>query len=116
MINVTKDSSLDEIKKEYGKNQLLIAANNYDNQQLKELIETQLSDSFEVKGITKNGDIIRYLGDFSRNEILSLLMSKGIEIETFETYKPSLNDIFVSRVGEEETVEQFQEGKDGANK
>ncbi|MGN0317975.1 MAG: ABC transporter ATP-binding protein [Lachnospira sp.] len=113
---VVLSGSLDEIKKEYGKNQLLIEAVNYNNQELKEVIEAKFADSFEVKGVTKKGVIIRYFGDMKRNEMLSLLMSKGIEIEAFETYKPSLNDIFVSRVGEEETVEEFQEGKDGANK
>jgi ABC-2 type transport system ATP-binding protein len=37
-------------------------------------------------------------------ELYKTASAEGIEIEHFETYKPSLNDIFVERVGEEENV------------
>ena len=37
----------------------------------------------------------------SRADILKRIVDCGIDVEHFETYKPSLNDIFVSLVGDE---------------
>ena len=35
------------------------------------------------------------------NDLLRAIMEKGIEIENFEPYEPSLNDIFIDYVGDE---------------
>ena len=49
--------------------------------------------------------IIKNVADVSRKQILSKFISENIEIERFETYKPSLNDIFVSKVGDADEKE-----------
>ena len=49
--------------------------------------------------------IIKNIADVSRKHILSKFISENIEIERFETYKPSLNDIFVSKVGDADEKE-----------
>lgn len=99
--NVVLSGDLDEIKRVYGENQLVISAVNMPADNLKELIESELSDMLTVSSVDKDELIVRKIGDTSRKAILSRLLAFDIEIERFETYKPSLNDIFVSKVGTE---------------
>ena len=106
MINhgeVVLDGNLSEIKKEYGKNQLVISAVNQSLDELKTLLTSQFSDLVEVTGRTKNDLIVKLISEAGRMKMLQKLSSMdNLEIEHFETYKPSLNDIFVAKVGEEE--------------
>ena len=64
-----------------------------------------MSDILEITGRTKEELIIKNIADVSRKQILSKFISENIEIERFETYKPSLNDIFVSKVGDADEKE-----------
>lgn len=106
MINhgeVVLDGNLSEIKKEYGKNQLVISAVNQSLDELKTLLTSQFSDLVEVTGRTKNDLIVKLISEAGRMQLLQRLSAiDTLEIEHFETYKPSLNDIFVAKVGEEE--------------
>ena len=106
MINhgeVVLDGNLSEIKKEYGKNQLVISAVNQSLDELKTLLTSQFSDLVEVTGRTKNDLIVKLISEAGRMQLLQRLSAMDtLEIEHLETYKPSLNDIFVAKVGEEE--------------
>lgn len=106
MINhgeVVLDGNLSEIKKEYGKNQLVISAVNQSLDELETLLTSQFSDLVEVTGRTKNDLIVKLISEAGRMQLLQRLSAiDTLEIEHFETYKPSLNDIFVAKVGEEE--------------
>ena len=106
MINhgeVVLDGNLSEIKKEYGKNQLVISAVNQSLDELENLLTSQFSDLVEVTGRTKNDLIVKLISEAGRMQLLQRLSAiDTLEIEHFETYKPSLNDIFVAKVGEEE--------------
>ena len=37
---------------------------------------------------------------FIRNQFVEQLLKHNVELEHFETYKPSLNDIFVAKAGQ----------------
>lgn len=106
MINhgeVVLDGNLSTIKKEFGKNQLVVSAVNQSLDELQKLLEDQFSDFVEVTGRTKNDLIVKLVSEAGRMQLLQRLSSvDNLEIEHFETYKPSLNDIFVAKVGEEE--------------
>ena len=106
MINhgeVVLDGNLSEIKKEFGKNQLVVSAVNQSLDELENLLTSQFSDLVEVTGRTKNDLIVKLISEAGRMKMLQKLSSMdNLEIEHFETYKPSLNDIFVAKVGEEE--------------
>ena len=72
---------------------------------LENIINEHRSDILEITGRTKEELIIKNVADVSRKQILSKFISENIEIERFETYKPSLNDIFVSKVGDADEKE-----------
>jgi ABC-2 type transport system ATP-binding protein len=105
---VVLEGNLLDIKMEYGKNQLVVSSVDGDLEKLKHLLNGKLGEIVEVTGVNKTDVIVKLKGDKNRMDLLGELYktasAEGIEIEHFETYKPSLNDIFVERVGEEENV------------
>lgn len=103
--DVVLSGDLDNIKREFGKNQLVVSAVDKTLDDLENIINEHMSDILEITGRTKEELIIKNVEDVSRKQILSKFISENIEIERFETYKPSLNDIFVSKVGDADEKE-----------
>ena len=103
--DVVLSGDLDNIKREFGKNQLVVSAVDKTLDDLENIINEHMSDILEITGRTKEELIIKNVADVSRKQILSKFISENIETERFETYKPSLNDIFVSKVGDADEKE-----------
>lgn len=103
--DVVLSGDLDNIKREFGKNQLVVSAVDKTLDDLENIINEHMSDILEITGRTKEELIIKNIADVSRKQILSKFISENIEIERFETYKTSLNDIFVSKVGDADEKE-----------
>ena len=66
-----------------------------------DIVKEKLSDIIAETGRTREDIIIKNISAASRADILKRIVDCGIDVEHFETYKPSLNDIFVSLVGDE---------------
>ncbi len=103
---VVLSGNLDNIKREFGENQLVISSVDQSLDELENIIKEKFSDILECNGRTKEDIIVKNIKNISRNEILKKFIDNDIEIEHFDNYKPSLNDIFVSTVGDEQTEEQ----------
>lgn len=100
---VVLSGNLDEIKREFGRDQLVLSGVGMTAQETKGLVESQLGSMVEVTGTKKEDVIVKLSAQTTRNELLrSLTELERFDVEHFETYKPSLNDIFVAKVGEEE--------------
>lgn len=93
---------LKEIKKEYGKNRLMLAAENYSLEQLEKMIEVEWQELASVSGRKKEFLILELKEGAGRHMLLERLAQSDVEVEKFGIYEPSLNDIFVAKVGEEE--------------
>lgn len=104
--NVVLSGNLDNIKREFGENQLVISSVDQSLDELENIIKENFSDILECNGRTKEDIIVKNIKNISRNEILKKFIDNDIEIEHFDNYKPSLNDIFVSTVGDEQTEKQ----------
>jgi len=98
---VVLSGDLDKIKLEYGEKQLVLSAVNLSLDELESRCAGELSDLLEITGKIKDTLIIKIHDGVTRNALLTAIISKNIEVEHFETYKPSLNDIFIAKVGEE---------------
>lgn len=98
---VVLDGQLSEIKKEFGQNQLVINADNMSPEELAEVLTSQLNSVLTLNNIKKEGCIVKCNEGCTYNDILKKLLDTDIAIERFESYKPSLNDIFVAKVGDE---------------
>lgn len=97
---VVLEGKLADIKQEFGNHQLLINAENLTPQQLADTLTEEFSELLEVNLVKKEGCIVKAIENHSKNDILSRLLSTNIVLDHFENYKPSLNDIFVAKVGE----------------
>ena len=99
---VILNGNLQQIKKEFGRNQLVVSDVKRTQENMEKLLHEKLSEYVEVTGKTKEDVIVKLSAGVSRNQFLQRLVSmEDIELEHYETYKPSLNDIFVAKVGEE---------------
>lgn len=99
---VVLGGNLNEIKRVFGENQLVLSATDRSLDSLEQFVNTVMRDMIEVTGRTKEELIVRNINNSSRKQLLEKLLANNIDIEHFETYKPSLNDIFVAKVGEEQ--------------
>lgn len=98
---IVLSGNLNQIKKDFGENQLVISATNQDLDQLEQILKNALAEMVQVTGRTKEELIVRSINNSTRKQLLEKLLANNVDIEHFETYKPSLNDIFVAKVGEE---------------
>lgn len=97
---VVLEGNLDEIKRSYGKNRLVLKDTDKAVEEFSQYCKQQLSDVLTVDGETKDAVIVKLLEGKTRRNLMETLLANNIEIEQFDTYKPSLNDIFVERVGD----------------
>ncbi len=98
---VVLSGHLDTIKRDFGKDQLVLSALDLSPEEFTDQLQSRLSDIVRITGQTKENVIVRLNEGVSRRELLAKLSQmEDICIEHFETYKPSLNDIFVARAGE----------------
>ena len=99
---VVLSGNLMDIKREFGENQLVISGVGMTAEETEAMVAKQLGDYVEVTGTSKEDVIVRLTNGTTRNQLLKRLTEvEGFSVEHFETYKPSLNDIFVAKVGEE---------------
>lgn len=92
---------LDTIKRDFGKDQLVLSAVDMPPEDFADLLRTKLADSVHITGQTKEDVIVRLNEGVYRQTLLRELSElSDCTIEHFETYKPSLNDIFVAKAGE----------------
>lgn len=92
---------LDTIKRDFGKDQLVLSAIDMPPEEFAGQLQNRLSDIVQITGQTKEDVIVRLNEGVNRRELLAKLSQlEDIVIEHFETYKPSLNDIFVASAGE----------------
>lgn len=93
---------LKEIKKDYGKNRLVLASENMPQDALADRMEKDFADIVSLSGKKKEFLILELAEGHSKKELLERLATSDIGIERFGNYEPSLNDIFVAKVGEQE--------------
>ena len=113
--NIALAGNLKDIKRQYGENQLVISDVNMGLDELSQIIKDNVSDIITETGRTREEIIVRNINGVSRADILKRMIASGIEIEHFESYKPSLNDIFVSLVGDDMEDDKVVDYKNNSN-
>ena len=85
--------NLKEIKKEYPANRVEI--------DVKQNIDSYIKEfDLEIENVTDNNYIIKINEEEKAHKLLNKLINIGIEVDKFEIKKPTLNDIFIEKVGE----------------
>lgn len=99
--NIALSGNLKDIKKEYGKNRLILSSNNYSLDELEETCKNNFSNLITVYAVKKDFLILELCEDCTKNSFLKSILDYGIDIESFSVYEPSLTDIFVLKAGDE---------------
>ena len=109
---------IDDIKAEFGKGRKKVSASNMSLEELKNLLESKYSSMVKVERVSKHHVIFECVGNASGWDILDALKKENVEIRSFGDYEPSLNDIFITAVGdeEEENKEDDQNDKKSGKK
>ncbi|CEN31330.1 ABC transporter ATP-binding protein [Paraclostridium sordellii] len=98
--DVVLSGNLKSIKKDFGKNRLILSSNNYSLSELKYICKEKFIDIVTVFEIKKNFLILELINNKTKNDLLNELLSTDIDIENFATYEPTLTDIFVLKAGD----------------
>lgn len=114
--DVILSGDLSDIKLDYGKGRKVLSAVNYSLNELSEICVNKLGDMVKVLGSNKHFVILDLKNGTDQWQILDELKKINVDIKSFGTYEPSLNDIFVSCVGEEEAAAAQKEDNNNADK
>lgn len=100
--NVVLEGDLKEIKKEYGKNRLILSASNYNQEELIDVLEKNLTNLCKVYNRKKEFLVLDLLEGATKKTIMEELVKTDVDIEHFGIYEPTLTDIFVLKAGDTE--------------
>ena len=92
-------SYVEEFCEEYGKERKILSAENITLDQLEQCCLEKLSDVLEVEGCSRHHVIFRLKDGTTQWDVLNRLQEEKMDVDYYGSYKPSLNDIFVSCVG-----------------
>lgn len=92
---------LKEIKRNYGKNRLMLCAEGLTAEQLQKKVIEGLGGLVTICGEKKDFLILETCENVTKQQVLKKLAEIDIDVEKFGRYEPSLNDIFVEKVGDE---------------
>ncbi len=93
--------NLREIKREFGRDRLVLSSLEEEPEELSRRLKDTFSDLLEVEKVQKDRIIIRKLQPENKPAILKRLLEQDVDMEFFGMYEPSLNDIFVEKAGDE---------------
>ena len=100
--DVVLQGNLKQIKKEYGKNRIVIRALYPKKQEFRELLETQSQELLHIYQEKDGGFIIELQPNVNKRDVLTRMLELEVDLEAFQLYEASLTDIFVSKAGDEE--------------
>jgi len=92
--------NLNTIKREYGKNRMILKVADTSPHHVYDLLKKDFSDLLKFHEIKKEQVILELLNEDSKYHFMSRLSEKKMDVEMFAIYHPSLEDIFIERVGE----------------
>lgn len=99
--DIVLSGNLRDIKREFGKDRLVVASLSETPEVLANLLKTKFSDLLDVEKIQQNQVVIRENQEGNKLAIMQRLINEGVDIEYFGLYEPSLHDIFVEKAGDE---------------
>lgn len=114
--DVVLSGNLNDIKVEYGRGRKIVNSTNYSLSELADKFNKEFADMLKVLNVDKKYVIVDINEGVDQWTLLEAMKEKGIELNTYGAYEPSLNDIFVSKVGEEEAIVPAEEKEEETDK
>lgn len=98
--DIVLDGNIKAIKKEFGKDRLVIAAENYSLAELKAVLEHDFAELVYIDGEKKEFLVLALKDGADKKKLMARLTESDIDILRFGSYEPTLNDIFVAKAGD----------------
>lgn len=98
--DVVLSGNLKTIKKDFGKNRLILSANNFSIDELKAICDDNFNEIVKVHEAKKEFLILELCDGKTKKDLLNKILQTDIDIEKFAVYEPNLTDIFVKKVGD----------------
>ena len=92
---------LREIKTLFGHGRLVISLNGKDGEETEAIVKERFPGLVQPDGIHKDFVVLKMTGETTKTQVFRALAESGLDVESFGDYRPSLNDIFVERAGDE---------------
>lgn len=92
--------NLTSIKRDFGKNRMLLKLDNIDSADVYELLRRDFSDLIKHHEVKKDHVLLELIDQECKYIFMSRLADKKLDVEMFAIYHPSLEDIFIESVGE----------------
>ena len=92
---------LREIKTLFGHGRLVISLNGKDGEEKEAIVKERFPGLVQPDGIHKDFVVLKMTGETTKTQVFRALAESGLDVESFGDYRPSLNDIFVERAGDE---------------
>lgn len=99
--DVVLAGELKEIKREFGRDRLVVSSLEETPEELAHRLRDTFADLLEVEKVQKDRLIIRKKASDAKLKILERLVEQDVDLDFFGMYEPSLNDIFVEKAGDE---------------
>lgn len=99
--DVVLAGDLRDIKREFGRDRLVLSSLEEEPQDLARRLRETFQDLLDVEKVQKDRLIIRKKSPENKQRILQRLLEQDVDLEYFGLYEPSLNDIFVEKAGDE---------------
>lgn len=99
--DIVLDGNLKDIKKEYGKNRLVLSVENMSEDQAAVEIREKLGNQVRFIGKREQRIIAELRDGISRKQLLEAMLAEDLVPESFGNYEPSLTEIFVERAGDQ---------------
>ena len=99
--DIVLSGNLREIKRDFGKERLVVASLSETPEELAELLKTKFSDLLDVEKVRQSQVVVKEKSEGNKPAIMQKLIEEGVDIEFFGLYEPSLHDIFVEKAGDE---------------
>lgn len=99
--DVVLDGNLKDIKKEYGRNRLVLSFEGMTGEEAERVLKEKLAEQVHFVGKHQQEMIAELKEGVSRKQLLEVMLAAGLTPETFGNYEPSLTEIFVERAGDQ---------------
>jgi len=94
--------NLSEIKRDFGKNRIVVSVEEQVPADFAKTLEEQFKAFVHVVSVKKEFVVVELAEGKTKWDLLNVLESNKFDIIRFGIYEPSLNDIFVTKVGSDE--------------
>lgn len=99
--DVVLTGNLKDIKVEFGKNRLVLSLIDHSPQDVDQVLKQHCDDLVEHVEYKKNHVVLKLKESADKQQLLSRISEKALDVELFSMYHPSLEDIFIESVGDE---------------